>query len=92
MKKSILMMAAALLLSCGNNSNSEKKEVVTEVQTPKPVPPKPVLHVYNMGGAPSSLVNQLVDRLKAIYPDTEYSGELSFVDSAYIKNDKKGND
>lgn len=93
MKKSILMLAAALLLlSCGNNSNSEKKEVVTEVQTPKPVPPKPVLHVYNMGGAPSSLVNQLVDRLKAIYPNTEYSGELSFVDSAYIKNDKKGND
>lgn len=45
-----------------------------------------------MGGAPSGLVGQLVDRLKTIYPNTEYSGEMSFVDSAYIKNDKKGND
>lgn len=80
-----------LFVSCGND-NSKGQEVVTKVEAKRVAPEAPVLYVYNMGGAPSGLVVQLVDRLKAIYPYTEYSGELAFVDSAYIKNDKKGND
>ena len=92
MNKSILIFAIALLLFSCENNNSKGKEVVSKVETKKAIPEEPVLHVYNMGGAPSDIVSQLVDRLKAIYPNTEYSGELSFVDSAYIKNDKKGDD
>ena len=88
MNKSILIFAIALLLFSCENNNSKGKEVVSKVETKKAIPEEPVLHVYNMGGAPSDIVSQLVDRLKAIYPNTEYSGELSFVDSAYIKNDK----
>lgn len=92
MNKSILIFAIALLLFSCENNNSKGKEVVSKVETKKAIPDEPFLHVYNMGGAPSGIVSQLVDRLKAIYPNTEYSGELSFVDSAYIKNDKKGDD
>lgn len=92
MKESILILAAVLLFfSCGN-SNNKGKEVATKVHTTKATSEKPVLHVYNMGGVPSNLVNQLTSRLKVIYPNTEYSGDLALVDSAYIKNDKKGND
>lgn len=91
-KESILVLAAVLLFfSCGN-SNSKGKEVTTKVPTRMVTPEKPVLHVYNMGGVPSNLVYQLTSRLKEIYPNTEYSGDLAFVESAYIKNDKKGND
>ena len=92
MNKSILIFAMALLLVSCRNDNSRGQTVVTKVETKKAAPEKPVLHVYNMGGAPSDLVSQLVDRLKVIYPHTMYAGELAFVDSAYIKNDKKGND
>ncbi len=92
MKESIFVLAVMLLsFSCGN-SNSKEKEVVTKAQAKETITPKPILHVYNMGGVPSSLVNQLTSRLKVIYPNTEFSGDLAFVDSAYIKNDKKGND
>lgn len=91
MKKSILMMAAALLLSCGNNSNSEKKEVVTDVQTPKPVLQKPVLHVYNMGGVPEKRIEKLLHNLKAVYPSVVYDGQLAFNEKTHIKTDM-GND
>lgn len=92
MKESIFVLAVMLLFfSCGN-SNSKGDEVTKKVHTRKATPEKPILHVYNMGGVPSSLVNQLTSRLKVIYPYTVFSGDMAFVDSAYIKNDKKGND
>ena len=92
MKELIFVLVVMLLFfSCGN-SNSKGNEVTTKVHTRKATPEKPILHVYNMGGVPSYLVSQLTSRLKVIYPNTVFSGDMAFVDSAYIKNDKKGND
>jgi predicted Zn-dependent protease len=44
-----------------------------------------------MGGVPAKDVDELVAALKKVYPDTKYAGTLSLVDSAYIKNDPRGN-
>ena len=92
MRISILMLLAALLLFSCKNNNRKGIVVVAKVQPKKVTPEKPILHIYNMGGAPSGKVKQLVERMKTIYPITEYSGELAFVDSAHIKNEQKGND
>ena len=93
MNKSILIFAIALLLfSCGNNnSNSEKKKVVAKVQTPKPAPQKPVLHVYNMGGVPKKRMEILLHNLKAVYPSVAYDGQIAFNEKTHIKTDM-GND
>lgn len=48
------------------------------------------LRVYNMGGVPQKDVDRLVRRLKLVYPNTVYAGELAFAKSAYIVNDNKG--
>lgn len=86
----LLLTIAGLLFSCGGNNNKEKV-VEARVQTKKIIHKKPVLYVYNMGGVPSNDVDELVVALQKVYPDTKYAGELALVDSAYIKNDPKGN-
>lgn len=48
------------------------------------------LCVYNMGGVPQKDVDKLVRRLKSVYPNTVYAGELALVENAYIANDNKG--
>ena len=86
----LLLMIAVLLFSCGGSNNKEQV-VAAKVQTKKTTHQKPVLYVYNMGGVPSKDVNELMVALQKVYPDTKYAGELALVDSAYIKNDPKGN-
>ena len=67
-------------------------EPAAETQVKKFTEPKvPYLNVYNMGRVPSKDIDAFVNKLKQIYPEVRYSGELSLVDSAYIKNDPKGN-
>lgn len=51
---------------------------------------RPTLNVYNMGGVPSNDVDNLVETLQKIYPTIKYAGELNLIDSALIKNDRKG--
>lgn len=43
------------------------------------------------GGVPGKDIEELVQALKVVYPNTRNVGEMTLVDSAYIKNDKKGN-
>ena len=95
MRSSILLsLLVMLLFSCGSESQKAKdkqqvksKERVERVSKPQ----NPTLNVYNMGGVPAKDVDELVAALKKVYPDTKYAGTLSLVDSAYIKNDPRGN-
>jgi predicted Zn-dependent protease len=82
------------LFSCNSESQEAKdkqqdksKDRAERVSKPQ----TPTLYVYNMGGVPAKDVDELVAALKKVYPDTKYAGTLSLVDSAYIKNDPRGN-
>lgn len=44
-----------------------------------------------MGGVPHSDIDKLAERMSAVYSEVKYCGEISLVDSARIKKDKKGN-
>ena len=87
------LLSILFLLSCGSGKKSKdvgstdslQKEVKNETKAKLPV-----LNVYNMGGVPQKDVNELVETLRKVYPNTKFAGELSLVDSAYIKNDSKG--
>lgn len=93
-RMSLLVFVALLLVACGpnvqNDNHSEShgnpkmgNRNIVEAQFPS-------LNVYNMGGVPGKDIDELVRALKAVYPNTRYAGEMALVDSAYIKNDKKG--
>lgn len=90
----LLSLLATFLFSCNSESQEAKdkqqdksKDRAERVSKPQP----PTLYVYNMGGVPAKDVDELVAALKKVYPDTKYAGTLSLVDSAYIKNDPRGN-
>lgn len=90
----LLSLLAMFLFSCNSDSQKAKdkqqvksKDRAERVSKPHP----PTLYVYNMGGVPAKDVDELVAALKKVYPDTKYAGTLSLVDSAYIKNDPRGN-
>ena len=92
-KKIFYLLSFLFLISCGSGN---KSNYVGSTESPKKVakngarPKAPILNVYNMGGVPPKDVSELVKALQKIYPNTKFAGELSFVDSAYIKNDPKG--
>ena len=90
MKKIIMIFASFMLLFlCGcSNQNKEDVKDKTKVES---VVKMPILKVYNMGNVPEKQVNNLVERLKPVYPQTVFAGNLPMVDSAYIKGDVKGN-
>jgi predicted Zn-dependent protease len=90
----LLSLLAMFLFSCNSESQEAKdkqqdksKDRAERVSKPQ----TPTLYVYNMGGVPAKDVDELVAALKKVYPDTKYAGTLSLVDSAYIKNDPRGN-
>jgi predicted Zn-dependent protease len=90
----LLSLLAMVLFSCNSESQEAKdkqqdksKDRAERVSKPQ----TPTLYVYNMGGVPAKDVDELVAALKKVYPDTKYAGTLSLVDSAYIKNDPRGN-
>lgn len=88
-----VIFALLTLYSCvykeqnSQNFVSKKKRFVKNEEASK----LPILNVYNMGGVPTKDVDELVAELQKVYPDTKYAGALTLVDSAYIKNDSKGN-
>ena len=94
MSKFVLCIISILFLSSCSFENQDKKEKVQikskNELNKKAQSQKLILHVYNMGGVPAKDVDELVAALKKVYPNTKYSGALSLVDSAYIKNDPNG--
>ena len=83
------LITAALVSGCaGGGGNKNTADVVEEDSRAE----LPVLKVYNMGGVPDGIMQHLVERLGAVYENTEPAGNLSLVDSAHIDNDRKGND
>lgn len=92
---STLAFATLLLVAYGPNLQNDRhaeNHGTPKKETKKTVEAQsPTLNVFNMGGVPAKDVQELVQRLKTIYSNTQYAGEMALVDSAYIKNDAKGN-
>lgn len=92
---SLLAFVTLLFVACGSNVQNDKhagNHSTTQKGTQKTIKAQPpTLNVYNMGGVPAKVVQELVQTLKTIYPRTQYAGEMALVDSAYIINDAKGN-
>lgn len=85
MRNYLLMLIVMLVCAgCGETEKQDRTVVKKTVAT------QPVLKVYNMGGAPQNIVMQLTERLKDVYDNTVFAGDLPLVDSALIKNDRKG--
>lgn len=81
------------LFSCGFNSQkvNDEQQIKTKNRVERVSKSQsPTLHVYNMGGAPAKDLDEVVAALKIVYPNTKYAGALALVDSAYVKNDPKG--
>lgn len=86
MKYLILLSALFLTLGCKQNQQEVSQRKSDKVENSE----GSCLRVYNMGGVPQKDVDRLVRRLKLVYPNTVYAGELSLVENAYIANDNKG--
>ena len=90
----LLLLAGLVIVFFACGSNGEDKQKNDEDKIPnkeafeKQLQP---LNVFNMGGVPANDMDELMNTLQKVYPNTKYAGEMSLVDSAYIKNDNKGN-
>lgn len=92
---SLLVFVILLLFACGpnvQNDNQSGSQGNPKTETKKTVESQfPTLNVYNMGDVPQKDIDDLVQTLKTVYPNTRYVGDMTLVDSAHIKNDIKGN-
>lgn len=94
-KKTILYYLMVCIMSaCYSPKEKDEQTKRSDIQKKETcgdfVSQLPTLNVYNMGGVPEKDVNSLVEKLKTVYPYVRYAGDLSLVESAYIKNDPKG--
>lgn len=96
MKNLLLIITTVMFFSaCGSKEQSNRlvvKNTAPKKETRKTVESQfPTLNVYNMGDVPQKDIENLVQTLKNVYPNTRYVGDMTLVDSAHIKNDIKGN-
>lgn len=86
MRYLLLLSISFLTLSCKQKQQEVSQRKSDKVENSEGA----CLRVYNMGGVPQKDVDRLVRRLKLVYPNTVYAGDLAFVKNAYIANDNKG--
>lgn len=92
MRKILLVLMGIMLMACSSKEQNAKDtdSVVKNAGKNEKNSSQPTLNVYNMGSVPMKEVNQLVETLQKVYPNTKFAGEMALVDSALIKNDPKG--
>lgn len=83
----LIFICCVVVISQDKYFENDESNFSSNRNTKREIPP---LNIYNMGDVPSNDIDNIVKELKKVYPNTKYAGKMLLVDSAYIKNDPKG--